>query len=139
MRFSLLFVDIDIRNKNKLDGVHMICCGLHRYAIHLYSGKTAVFYMHKILLYEVGTEKRQSLNFSRQIPIYTKHWNGIKKRCSGMLKRLHGLWKTVCMLYRWRIDRWRWRCDAEHKQKRIHGCNKSRVSDDENTPSFPKS
>ena len=26
--------------------------------------------MHKFLLYEVGTEKRQSLNFSRQIPIY---------------------------------------------------------------------
>ena len=45
----------------------MICCGLHRDDIHLYSGKTAVFYMHRLLLYEVGTEKRQSLNFSRQI------------------------------------------------------------------------
>ena len=33
MRFSLLFVDIDIRNKNNLDGVHMICCGLHMYNI----------------------------------------------------------------------------------------------------------
>ena len=29
-----------------------------------------MFYMHKLLLYEVGTEKRQSLNFSRQIPNY---------------------------------------------------------------------
>ena len=47
----------------------MICCSLHRYAINLYSGKTAVFYMHKLLLYEVGIEKRQSLNFSRQILI----------------------------------------------------------------------
>ena len=30
--------------------------------------------MHKLLLYEVGTEKKQSLNFSRQIPI---SWSNI--------------------------------------------------------------
>ena len=47
----------------------MGCYGLHRYVIHLHSGTPAVFYMNKLLLYEVGTEKRQSLNFSRQIPI----------------------------------------------------------------------
>ena len=70
MRFPQLFGHIDICNKINLDWVHMICCGLHRDDIHLHSGKTAVFYMHKLLLYEVGTEKRQSLNFSRQIPIY---------------------------------------------------------------------
>ena len=31
--------------------------------------KNAVFYMHKLLLYEGGTEKRQSFDLSRQIPI----------------------------------------------------------------------
>ena len=71
MRYSQLFVHIDIHNKNNVDGVHLICCGLHMYVIHLYSGKNAVFYMHKLLLHEVGTEKMQSLNLSRQIPIYS--------------------------------------------------------------------
>ena len=32
--------------------------------------------MHKLLLYEVGTEKRQSLNFSRQI--HTQIWYTIR-------------------------------------------------------------
>ena len=59
MRFSQLFGHIDIRNKINLDGVHILGCGLHRYDINLQSGKTAVFYMHKLLMYEVGTEKGQ--------------------------------------------------------------------------------
>ena len=59
MRFSPIFGHIDIRNNFVLDGVHniMVCCGLHRYDINLHSGKTAVFDMHKLLLYEVGAEK----------------------------------------------------------------------------------
>ena len=31
------------RNKANLDGVHMICCGLHGYHIYLYSGKSRTF------------------------------------------------------------------------------------------------
>ena len=57
MIFSQLFVHIDIRKKIGWDAYDNLCCGLHRYAIHLYSRKTAVFYLHKLLLYEVGTEK----------------------------------------------------------------------------------
>ena len=49
----------------------MICCGLPRDDIHLHSGKKSSFLHAKLLLYEVGTEKGQSLNCSRQIPIYT--------------------------------------------------------------------
>ena len=43
MRFSQLFGHIDICNNNKLDGVHIICCGLHMYDIPLHLGKKRSF------------------------------------------------------------------------------------------------
>ena len=89
---------MDIRNKTKLEGVHTICCGLHRYAIYLYSGKTAVFYMHTLLLYEVGTEKRQSLNLSRHIPIYICYLCKTKHPHFIML-----IFSNVCELDEWKF------------------------------------
>ena len=86
---------------------YMICCGLHRYDIHLHSGKTAVFYMHKLLLYEVGTEKRQSLNFPRQIPIYITYHNVSvprKQHFYGatfkqvIYNQVHTIYKCTCKL-----------------------------------------
>ena len=41
-----------------MDGVHVICCDLRGYDLYLHSGKNAVFYMHRLLLYEVGTGKK---------------------------------------------------------------------------------
>ena len=64
------FFDTSTSVKRKVHVVHLIWCGLYGYGIYLHSGKTALFYMHKLLLYEARTEMLPIWHFSWRIPIY---------------------------------------------------------------------
>ena len=59
MRFSQLFGHVDIRNNNTLDGVHIICCGLHRYDMHMHLGEIRSF-LHAQITSVQGRDRKKA-------------------------------------------------------------------------------